>query len=65
MSIRYYSQGGEDALLWSVFEGRRHGFFIEVGAFDRRHLSNSLSFEEQGWAAPRSTCCAASAARPA
>lgn len=49
MRIRYYSQSGEDALLWSVFAGKTNGFFIEVGAFDGKHLSNSLSFEEVGW----------------
>lgn len=47
--LRFYSQAGEDALLWSVFKGQSAGFFIEVGAFDGRYLSNSLSFEEQGW----------------
>lgn len=49
MVIRYYSQSGEDALAWSVFRNEPPGFFIEVGAFDGRHLSNTLSFEEQGW----------------
>ena len=49
MTIRYYSQGGEDALLWSAFPGVTDGVFIEVGAFDGRYLSNTLSFEEQGW----------------
>jgi FkbM family methyltransferase len=49
MPIKYYSQAGEDALLWNVFKGQSTGFFIEVGAFDGRHLSNTLSFEEQGW----------------
>jgi FkbM family methyltransferase len=49
MDLRYYGQNGEDALLWQLFTGKRDGFFIEVGAFDGRYLSNSLSFEEQGW----------------
>jgi FkbM family methyltransferase len=49
MTLRYYAQAGEDALLWSVFAGERPGFFIDVGAFDGRYLSNSMSFEEQGW----------------
>lgn len=47
--VRFYSQSGEDALIWSVFQRKSNGFFIEVGAFDGRHLSNTLSFEEQGW----------------
>ena len=49
MMRRYYSQTGEDALAWSVFQDRPTGFFVEVGAFDGRHGSNSLSFEEAGW----------------
>ncbi len=49
MTVRYYSQTGEDALLWGVFKDLKEGFFIEVGAFDGRYLSNTLSFEEQGW----------------
>lgn len=49
MTTRYYSQAGEDALLWQIFPNARDGFFIEVGAFDGRYLSNTLSFEEQGW----------------
>lgn len=46
---RYYSQNGEDLLLWSLFSGQERGFFVDVGAFDGVHYSNSLSFEEQGW----------------
>jgi FkbM family methyltransferase len=46
---RYYSQSGEDAMLWELFRGRTRGFFIEIGAFDGRYLSNTLSFEQQGW----------------
>lgn len=49
MSVRYYSQSGEDALAWSFFKDEPPGFFIEVGAFDGRHGSNTLLFEEQGW----------------
>jgi FkbM family methyltransferase len=46
---RFYSQNGEDALLWQVFDQERPGFFVDVGAFDGVHLSNTLSFEEKGW----------------
>lgn len=47
--MRFYSQNGEDCLLWSFFGSRRSGFFVDVGAFDGIHLSNSYSFEENGW----------------
>ncbi|MAW81636.1 MAG: hypothetical protein CMI63_15465 [Parvularcula sp.] len=45
----YYSEGGEDFLLWSIFGYKRFGTFVDVGAFDGRYLSNSLSFAKAGW----------------
>ena len=47
--LNYYSQHGEDVLLWRLFEGLPPGYFIEVGALDGRRFSNTLSFEEKGW----------------
>jgi len=49
MTHRYYSQYGEDFLLWSVFGDRPTGFFVDVGAFDGVMFSNTLSFEQAGW----------------
>lgn len=46
---RFYSQHGEDYLLWQFFGGEKVGFFVDVGAFDGIHLSNSYAFELQGW----------------
>lgn len=46
---RYYGQYGEDYILWNFFDYKENGFFIDVGAFDGIHLSNSYSFEQQGW----------------
>lgn len=45
---RYFSQGGEDFLLWRAL-GDQANYFVEVGAFDGLHLSNSYSFELGGW----------------
>jgi FkbM family methyltransferase len=53
---KYYGQNGEDCLLWAVFDGQEHGWYVEVGAFDGVYLSNTLSFEQQGWAG---VCCEA------
>jgi FkbM family methyltransferase len=47
--FRYYSQNGEDYILWNFFDHKLDGFFIDVGAFDGIHLSNSYSFEQKGW----------------
>ena len=46
---RYYSQYGEDFILWNFFDYKANGFFVDVGAFDGIHLSNTYSFEQQGW----------------
>jgi FkbM family methyltransferase len=47
--IKHYSQHGEDYLLWRFFEFKKKGFYVDVGAFDGIHLSNTYSFEQQGW----------------
>lgn len=46
---KYYSQNGEDFLLCNLFNYKKSGFYVDVGAFDGVHLSNSYSFEQQGW----------------
>lgn len=46
---KYYSQGGEDYLIWKILGDQPMGFFVDVGAFDGIHLSNSYSFELAGW----------------
>ena len=46
---RYYSQNGEDYLLCKFFEFKTEGYFVDVGAFDGVHLSNSYCFELLGW----------------
>jgi FkbM family methyltransferase len=45
----YFSQNGEDFLLWNLFDFKPNGFYVDIGAFDGIHLSNSYSFEQQGW----------------
>jgi FkbM family methyltransferase len=45
----YYSQQGEDYLLDAFFGFRPNGYFVDVGAFDGVHLSNSYIFEQRGW----------------
>jgi FkbM family methyltransferase len=49
MQQRYFSQCGEDFLLWKLFGDQRSGYFIDVGAFDGILFSNTYSFELSGW----------------
>jgi FkbM family methyltransferase len=48
-TARFYSQGGEDYLLWRFFAEKTAGFYVDIGAFDGIHLSNSYTFERIGW----------------
>lgn len=43
------SQNGEDYLLLTAFGSQDRGFFIDVGAFDGVHLSNTWALEQIGW----------------
>lgn len=48
--MKYYSQNGEDCILWSLFPtNSAPGFFIDIGALDGIHLSNTYSFEQAAW----------------
>lgn len=47
--FKFYSQHGEDYILWEFFKHKPKGFYIEIGAFDGVYLSNTYSFEQQGW----------------
>jgi FkbM family methyltransferase len=45
----FRAQFGEDRILARYFADRRSGFYVEVGAHDGVHLSNSYYFEQIGW----------------
>ncbi len=45
-----FAQEGEDLILASFFEGRRDGFFVDVGAHHPRRFSNTYHFYLfRGW----------------
>ena len=49
--MHFYSQGGEDYLVWKLLDRqqRASGYYVEVGALDGRRFSNSYAFEQIGW----------------
>lgn len=47
---KYHSQFGQDAFLDKIiFDGKKDGFFIDIGANHPQKLSNTLYFERLGW----------------
>lgn len=44
-----YSQEGEDLLLFRLFDGQNHGFYVDVGAHHPRRFSNTNYFYKRGW----------------
>ncbi|MCC5788780.1 MAG: FkbM family methyltransferase [Opitutales bacterium] len=48
-SRKYFGQKGDDFVIWSLFSDGFKGYFVDVGAFDGIHLSNTYSFELAGW----------------
>lgn len=44
-----YSQEGEDMILSRIFEGKKNGFYIDVGAHHPKRFSNTYFFYKQGW----------------
>lgn len=47
--MKYYSANGEDYLLWHFFDFKRNGAYLDVGAFDGVHFSNTYLFDQAGW----------------
>lgn len=46
----YYSQSGEDVVLWRMLKSRRDGFYVDVGAHHPRKFSNTwLLHKYRGW----------------
>jgi hypothetical protein len=47
-----HSQCGEDGVIDYLLclAGIQHGYFVEFGAWDGRHLSNCANLADQGWA---------------
>lgn len=46
---RSWSQEGEDILLRKIFESKKTGFYIDVGAHHPMRFSNTYFFYRKGW----------------
>jgi FkbM family methyltransferase len=44
-----YSQEGEDMILGRIFEDKKNGFYIDVGAHHPQRFSNTMNFYKKGW----------------
>lgn len=44
-----YAQEGEDLLLHRIFEGKKTGFYVDVGAHHPKRFSNTHIFYKSGW----------------
>ena len=49
--MTYYGQHLEDKYIDYLFDGKRTGVCVEVGAYDGVSLSNTYHFEQKGWKA--------------
>jgi FkbM family methyltransferase len=47
--MKYYSQFGEDRVIYPILNDVKNGFFVDVGAHDGITDSNTYLFEKQGW----------------
>ncbi|MCK5084575.1 MAG: FkbM family methyltransferase [Candidatus Pacebacteria bacterium] len=48
-AIKSYSQEGEDMILRRLFETKKNGFYIDVGAHHPKRFSNTYYFYKIGW----------------
>jgi FkbM family methyltransferase len=44
-----YSQEGEDLVLDRIFGGKKHGFYVDVGAHHPKRFSNTYLFYKRNW----------------
>ncbi|MEI0559862.1 FkbM family methyltransferase [Brachyspira intermedia] len=48
-NINFISQFDQDFLAYLYFNGKRNGFFVDIGAYDGVDISNTYLFEQLGW----------------
>jgi len=48
-ALKSYSQEGEDMILRRIFERKKIGFYVDVGACHPKRFSNTYFFYKRGW----------------
>ncbi len=48
-AVKSYSQEGEDLQLWRILNGKKNGFYVDVGSHHPMRFSNTYLFYKQGW----------------
>jgi len=48
-ATKSYSQEGEDSILNRIFENKKKGFYVDVGAHHPHRFSNTYNFYKKGW----------------
>lgn len=48
-ATKSYSQEGEDMILKRIFEKKKQGFYVDVGAHHPKRFSNTYLFYKRGW----------------
>lgn len=48
-SKRSYSQKGEDLMVCSYFDQRKTGFYLDIGCYHPRWISNTYLLHKKGW----------------
>jgi FkbM family methyltransferase len=48
-AVRSWSQEGEDQILRRIFERKKNGFYVDIGAHHPKRFSNTFLFYKQGW----------------
>ncbi|MCE1164877.1 MAG: FkbM family methyltransferase [Bacteroidetes bacterium] len=48
-AMKYYSQEGEDIILKRIFDKKKTGFYVDIGAYHPKKYSNTYYFYKLGW----------------
>lgn len=48
-SVKLYSLEGEDMILRRIFDDKREGFYVDIGAHHPKRFSNTYYFYKNGW----------------